>query len=94
MSMSLNRSSNDPRGADLLRRHQKELSRFFVTFAVIEGLLLVSGIAVVYLFELVDPEQGIWILVAIAAVGGFFMSAYLVSITRRHARERRDIGLS
>lgn len=94
MSMSLNRSSNDPREPDLLRRHRKELNRFFVTFAVIEGLLLAAGIAVIYLFELVDPDQGIWILVAIAAIGGFFMSAYVVSITRRHARERRDIGVS
>jgi hypothetical protein len=91
MTYSLNSSSNDPRVDDLRRQHQKQLSRFFVTFALIEGVLLIAAAIAVYGLELIDPAQGIWILVGIAALGGFVMSGVLLSLTRRHTQEMRDI---
>ncbi len=91
MSYSLNASSNDDRVETLKRQHQRRQSRFFIAFALIEGFALAAAVVVVYLLELVDPDQGIWLLVAIAAIGGFTMSMGLLSMNRRHAQEMRDL---
>ncbi|WP_194421054.1 hypothetical protein [Microbacterium abyssi] len=91
MSYSLNGSSNDDRVDALKRQHQQRQTRFFIAFAIIEGIALLAGVVVVYLLELIDPEQGIWLLVAIALIGGFILSMSLVSIGRRHAQEMRDL---
>jgi len=91
MSYSLNASSNDDRVVTLKRQHQRRLSRFFIAFALIEGLALAVSVVVVYLLELIDPDQGIWLLVGIAVIGGFTMSMGLLSMNRRHAQEMRDL---
>lgn len=91
MSYSLNSSSNDPRVDELQRRHRQRQSRFIMVFALIEGLVIVAALLAVYVLRLVDPDMGIWILVAIAVIGGGILSASLVSSNTRHARDLRDI---
>ncbi|HWK77710.1 hypothetical protein [Microbacterium sp.] len=91
MSYSLNGSSDDHRVEALKRQHQQRQSRFFITFAVVEGLAILAAVVVVYLLGLVDPQLGIWILLAIALIGATAMSTGIMSMTRRHAQELRDI---
>ncbi|MGO2933651.1 MAG: hypothetical protein ACTIKQ_13035 [Microbacterium sp.] len=91
MSYSLNGSSNDSGVAALRKAQQQRMTRFFVAFALTEGILLAAGVVVVYLLELIDPEQGIWILVAIGVLGAVVLSGSLLSMTRRHAREMREL---
>lgn len=91
MTYSLNAGSNDPRLAALRERQQQEQKRLFITFAAIEGLLIAAALVVVYLLGVIDPEQGVWVLVAIAALGGFVFSTMLLSLVRRHTRERNEL---
>lgn len=91
MSYSLNGSSNDDRVQALKREHQQRQTRFFITFALIEGLALAAAVVIVYVLELVDPEQGVWLLVGIAVIGGLVLSMGLLSMVRRHAREMDDV---
>lgn len=89
---SFDGSVNDPRMIEMRRRHQRRMTRTFVLFATVEIVVLVAAAVLVYGFQVVDPEQGVWILVAIAAVGGFTLSGLILSMTQRHARELRDLG--
>lgn len=91
MSYSLNGSSNDPRVEELKRQHQRRQTRLLVTIALVEGIALAAAAIAVYVLGLVDPDQGIWILIGIAAVGAFVMSTSLMSVIRRNAREMRDL---
>ncbi len=61
-------------------------NRLFVTFALIEGIALTALVAVVYGFELVDPEVGIWYIVAVAMVGGVILSTSLMRLMRARIR--------
>lgn len=90
MSYSLNGSSNDPRVDELKRQQQQRQTRLFIGFALIEGLALAVGVVVVFVLELIDPEQGVWILVVIALIGGSALGIGLVSMARRHVQEMRD----
>lgn len=67
------------------------MTRFFIAFALVEGALIAAGVVVVYLLGLIDPEQGIWLLVVIGVLGAFVLSGSLLSMTRRHAREMHDL---
>lgn len=91
MSYSLNGSSNDPRVDELKRQQQQRQTRLFIGFALIEGLALAVGVVVVFVLELIDPEQGVWILVIIALLGGSALGIGLVSMARRHVQEMRDL---
>lgn len=59
-------------------------SKLFVRFATVEAVLIAIAVLVVYVFELIDPDVGIWILLAIGAIGAFSLSALLM----RHMRAR------
>lgn len=91
MSYSLNGSSNDPRVEELKRQHQQRQTRFLITFVLFEGIVLAAAAVAIYVLGLIDPEQGIWLLVGIAAVSAFVMSTGLMSMIRRHAKEMRDV---
>lgn len=80
-------STADEREAQVRARQQKERSRFFVAYAMVEGFLLAAAVVVVYVLELIDPAQGVWLLVAIAVLGGGVLSAYLVTGSTRNQRE-------
>lgn len=68
--------------ADFGRRQ----TRLFVTFALIEGPVLLLLAVAIYGFELIDPEIGIWLIVAVALVGGFVMSALIVRLAQARVR--------
>ncbi len=53
-------------------------TRLFLGFALVEGPVLLVLAVAIYGFEVIDPDLGIWLLVAVALVGGFLMSALLV----------------
>lgn len=53
-------------------------TRLFLGFALVEGPVLLILAVAIYGFEVIDPDLGIWLLVAVALVGGFLMSALLV----------------
>jgi len=57
-------------------------TRFFVRFAVIEALLMVPVIAVAFVFELIDSQIGIWILLAIAGGSGLILVTTLMRLMR------------
>lgn len=68
--------------ADFGRRQ----TRLFVTFALIEGPVLLLLAVAIYGFELIDPEIGIWFIVAVAVIGGFLMSMLLMRLVQERAR--------
>ena len=91
MSYSLNASSNDDRVETAKRQHQQRMTRFFLAFAVIEVLAFVAALVVIYSLGVVDPDQGVWILVGIAVIGGLVMSTSIMSMSRRYKQEMRDL---
>lgn len=64
------------------QRQPEDLGRALLPVAIINGAVLVAAMLAVYVFELVDPALGIWIIVALAAV----MSIYMVATIRRFKR--------
>lgn len=83
--------STDARAAELRRRQQEQLTRFFIVFAVTEGLVLAVCVIAIFVLELVDPELGIWVLLAVAALGAAVLSGYLLTTTRRNQRELDEL---
>lgn len=67
--------------ADFGRRQ----TRLFITFALVEGPVLLLLAVVIYGFELMDPEIGIWFIVAVAVIGGFLMSMLLMRLMQARA---------
>ena len=82
--MSNTGDSIESRVAAVEKEYTARQAKLFVRFAMAEAALLVAAVLIVYVFRLVDPEVGIWILVAIAAIGGFALSALLM----RHMQAR------
>ena len=68
--------------ADFGRRQ----TRLFVSFALIEGPVLLLLAVAIYGFEVIDPEIGIWVIVAVALVGGFLLSMLLVRLMQARVR--------
>lgn len=87
-------SSVESRAAELRRTQEQQRQRIFISFAVIEGIILAIAILVIYVLELIDPALGVWVLIAIALVGGSLLSAYLVTSMRRNQRELADLTQS
>lgn len=84
-------SAADDREAQVRVRYQQAQSRFFLTFAMVEGLLLAAAVVVVYVLELVAPETGTWVLVGIAMAGGAVISAYVVTQPKRMQQEIEQV---
>lgn len=55
-------------------------TRLFVTFALIEGPVLLLGAVLVFGLEVVDPDVGVWFLVAAAVLGGIALSLLLLRL--------------
>jgi hypothetical protein len=91
--MTFDGGYDDPRVVALRGEQRRRQTRFFIAFALIEGLALLAAVILVYGFEVVDPDQGIWLLVAIAVIGGIVLSSSLLSMMRRHTQELRDLGV-
>lgn len=87
MSQHPHGSPASTRVEELRRTQQKRQQRALIGFAVAEGFVLAIAVIVVYVLQLVDPVVGVWLLVAIALVGGGLLSTYLVTSMRRNQRE-------
>ena len=94
MSHSSDTDPSDARARELSRQRQEQMSRFFVAFAVVEGLLLAVSVIAIYVLELIDPELGVWVLIGIAVLGGTVLSTYILSTNRRNQRELDKPDLS
>lgn len=79
-------SSIDARVRAVVLDYGRRQTRLFVRFALIEGAVLAVLVAVTYGFELIDPEVGIWYLVAVAVVGGFLLSTLLLRLIQARTR--------
>lgn len=91
--MSDNPHSNpaDERVEQARLRHRQEQTRFFMVFAMIEGALLAAAVVIVYVLELIDPAQGIWLILAIVLLSGGVLSTYLLTRPQRNQREIAQI---
>ncbi|MFS0853484.1 hypothetical protein [Microbacterium sp. 179-I 3D4 NHS] len=78
-------SSIDARVRAVEQEYARRQTRLFVRFALIEGALLLLGAVLVFGFEVVDPDIGVWFLLGVALVGGFLLSMLLV----RHVQARQ-----
>lgn len=87
MSQHPHGSPASTRVEELRRTQQKRQQRALIGFAVAEGFVLAIAVIVVYVLQLVEPVVGVWLLVAIALVGGGLLSTYIVTSMRRHQRE-------
>ncbi|GAA1308190.1 hypothetical protein [Brachybacterium tyrofermentans] len=94
MSHSSDTDPSDARARELSRQRQEQMSRFFVAFAVVEGLLLAVSVIAIYVLELIDPELGVWVLIGIGVLGGTVLSTYILSTNRRNRRELDKPDLS
>ncbi|MGP9844677.1 hypothetical protein [Brachybacterium sp. 107] len=94
MSHSSDTDPSDAGAKELARQRQEQMSRFFVAFAVVEGLLLAGSVIAIYVLELIDPALGIWVLLGIAVIGGTVLSSCILSANRRSQRELDKPDLS
>ncbi|MFD5598713.1 hypothetical protein ACFWHR_01535 [Leucobacter sp. NPDC058333] len=60
--------------------------RGFLRFAVIEGGVFAILIVLIYATGLIDPDAGIWLLIAAALVGGFALMAMLSGQMKQQQR--------
>ncbi len=72
------------------RERQQKLQRFFVTFAVIEGILLAAAVVLIYVLEVIDPAIGHWVLIAIALLGGLVLSSYIMKNVQGNRPEQAE----
>jgi nitrate reductase NapE component len=79
-------SSIDARVRAVEKEYMSRQTRLFITFALIEGPVLLLLAVAIYGFELIDPEIGIWFIVAVAVVGGFLMSMLLMRLIQGRVR--------
>ncbi|MFJ4165744.1 hypothetical protein ACIPY5_09315 [Microbacterium sp. NPDC089698] len=70
----------------------RKRSRMFVAFACIEGALLAGAVIVIYVLNLVDPDVGVWILVALALIGSLVLSTAIVRQIKAQQQAIRDAG--
>lgn len=80
-------SSIDARVRAVVADYGRRQTRLFLTFALVEGVVLAALVAVVYGFELIDPDVGIWYIVAVAVAGGFLLSMFLVRMMQARTRD-------
>lgn len=80
-------SSIDARVRAVVADYARRQTRLFLTFALVEGAVLAVLVAVVYGFELIDPDVGIWYIVAAALIGGFLLSTLLVRMMQARTRD-------
>jgi uncharacterized YccA/Bax inhibitor family protein len=79
-------SSIDARVREVVADYGRRQTRLFLTFALVEGVILAGLVAVVYGFELIDPDVGIWFIVAVALAGGFLLSMLLLRLMQARTR--------
>lgn len=78
--------SIDARVREVVADYGRRQTRLFLAFALIEGVVLAALAIVIYGFALIEPEIGIWFIVAVAAIGGFLLSMALVRMIQARTR--------
>ncbi|KJQ52586.1 hypothetical protein [Microbacterium sp. SA39] len=79
-------SSIDARVREVVADYGRRQTRLFLTFALVEGVVLAVLVAIVYGLQLIDPEIGIWYIVAVALAGGFLLSMLLLRLMQARTR--------
>lgn len=79
-------SSMDARVRAAVVDFGRRQTRLFLTFALVEGTVLLVLVALIYGFGVIDPEIGIWYLLAVAVVGGFLLSMFLLRLVQARTR--------
>nr|WP_314845289.1 hypothetical protein [uncultured Microbacterium sp.] len=79
-------SSVDARVRAVSTEYLKKQTRLFLRFALIEGVILLLLVVGVYGFEIVEPEIGIWAILAVALAGGSLLSMLIVRHTQARTR--------
>jgi len=69
----------------------RKRARMFVTFACVEGPVLAAAV-VVYVLKLVDPDTGMWIMVALALLGALVLGTMIIRQTQAQQQAIRDVG--
>lgn len=75
-------SSIDARVRAVVVDFGRRQTRLFLTFALVEGVVLLVLVALIYGFEVIDPDIGIWYIVAVALVGGSLLSMFLLRLMK------------
>jgi RsiW-degrading membrane proteinase PrsW (M82 family) len=57
-------------------------TKLFIRFALIEGAVLLLLAVLIFGFEIIDPDIGVWFLVGVAVIGGFLMSMLLLRLVQ------------
>lgn len=70
----------------------RKRARMFVTFACIEGLVLAVAVVAVYVLKLVDPDTGMWIMVALALLAALVLGTMIIRQTQAQQQAIRDVG--
>lgn len=79
-------SSIDARIREVSADYARRQTKLFITFALVEGVVLAVLVAIIYVFELIDPEIGIWYLLAVALIGGVLLSTFLMRLVQARTR--------
>lgn len=73
-------SSIAARVAAVHKDYMARQTRLFVRFALIEGAILLLGAVLIFGLQVVDPDIGVWFLVAVAVIGGVVLSMLLLRL--------------
>lgn len=73
-------SSIDARVRAVVADFNTRQTKLFIRFALIEGPILLLLAVLIFGFEVIDPDIGVWVLVAVAVIGGFLMSMLLMRL--------------
>lgn len=84
-------ASNDPRVTALREQFGARQRKFFLTFGVGEMIVLGLTVLALYVFEIVEPDLRVPILVIVVLLCGSVMAFGIMSMTRNYQRDLRDI---
>ncbi|MBT2484036.1 MULTISPECIES: hypothetical protein [unclassified Microbacterium] len=79
-------SSIDARVRAVVADFGRRQTRLFVTFALIEGAVLLLLAVAIFGFGMIDPDIGVWYLAGVAVIGGFLLSMLLVRLMQARTR--------
>lgn len=79
-------SSIDARVRAVVDDFNTRQTKLFIRFALIEGPILLLLAVLIFGFEIIDPDIGVWFLVGVAVIGGFLMSVLLLRLVQARAQ--------
>lgn len=83
--------SMDPHGHQSNR--QQQFTKKIIGVSIIEAILLIGAIVLVYVFEVIPPDEGgIWLLLGAAVIGAMLMFAVIFSHQRQLGAQQGGSG--